>query len=259
MTDHSKAAMWGAMLKYYREKAGLSQSQLADLMVFSAGQVASVETGRRGLSEDFAVRADEATGADGALVHLFLKLYGHKAFLPGFEEFPDLERRASMIRGFESTLIPGLLQTEDYARIMLQLDGDEAVAARLARQAVLDRDKPPVVRFVIEEWVIRRPVGPKEVMYRQLEHIEEAITSGRAHVQVLRPGVLPDMHGSFALATVGGRTVGYVESTGFGRMLTDEEDVHWCETIWDRLLAEAMNSGDSLELIRRVKEELWNS
>lgn len=251
--------MWGAMLKHYRERAGLSQEQLAQQINYSSAQVASVETGRRKPSEELARLCDETTAAGGALALLFEMFLGHSGFKPGFQEWTELEREATMIRGWESRWVPGLLQTSDYMAVVLHSDGPQAVAVRRARQQILAKEQPPVVRFVIDEYVLRHPVGDARTMNGQLEYLEQVASEGVAYVQVVPAGALPGIGGGFALASVNGRTVGYEESTTHSTVLTEEHDLHQLEVIYDRLLGEADPPARSLERIQRLRNELWRS
>jgi transcriptional regulator with XRE-family HTH domain len=253
------ASAFGAMLKYFRQKAGLSQNQLAKLINYTSGTIASVETGRRNPSEDLVRRADEAVGADGALIFLYDKLVGLTGFRPGLEDWKKNEEKATLIRGFETTVIPGLLQTEEYARIILRREGAEAVADRIARQEILDKDDAPVVRLIIDEGALRRSAGNAGVMFRQLEHIEAMAAAGKVHVHVLPAGAMPELTGGFSLATVNGRAIGCEDTTTRTEVLTGEREVHDLELTWDRILAEADSPARSLERIRKIREELWKS
>lgn len=143
--------------------------------------------------------------------------------------------------------------------VILRVDGPEAVAARRARQRILTREQPPVARFVIDEYVLRHPVGDPSTMDGQLEHLEQVVADGLAHVQVVPVGALPDVVGAFALASVNGRTVAYEESTIRTRVLTEERDLHQLEVVYDRLLGEADAPARSLERIQRVRNDLWRS
>ena len=251
--------MWGAMLKHYRERAGLSQDKLAQQINYSSAQVASVETGRRRPSEELARLCDDATGAEGALTTLFGMFLGYSDFKPGFQEWVALEREATMIRGWDSRLVPGLLQTSGYMAVILRHGGEQAVTARRTRQRILTKETPPVVRFVIDEYVLRYPVGNATTMNEQLAHLEQVVAEGLAHVQVVPAGALPEIGSAFILGTVDGRTVGYEESTTHGTVFTGERDLHQMEVVYDRLLGEAEPPARSIERIQRVRDELWRT
>jgi len=253
------AAMWGAMLKHYREHVGFSQEKLAKEIAYSAAQVASIETGRRTASREFAKLCDTALKAGGALLRLHEMILSSAVLGITFRDWPEIERRAVMLRGFESTLVPSLLQIREYMEVVLQLDGPQAVEARMSRQLIFSEEHPPVVRYVIGEWVLCRPIGNTEIMRRQLEHIEAMADNGTVHVQVLPLHALPGINGAFSLATVDGRTVAYEESTTRVQILTQKEDLLRLEVIYDRLLAEAYIPAESLERLRIMKEKLWIS
>lgn len=254
----SPAAMWGAMLRHYREKVGLSQARLAETINFSDAQVASVETGRRTPSEDFAQLCDRATNADDALIRLFEMFLGRSGFMPGFEEWPKYERKATMLRGWESTLVPGLLQIPEYIEVILERNKID-IEARLSRQTVLARENRPEIRYVIDERVLRHRVGDAAIMSRQLAHLEQVVSEGLAHVQVKDSDVLPGTSGAFGLATVDGRTVGYEESTTQVWLVAGDQDIHRQEVVYHKLLAEAETPARSLERIRKIRKELWKN
>jgi hypothetical protein len=143
--------------------------------------------------------------------------------------------------------------------VILRQGGEQAIAARRARQRILTKEVPPVVRFVIDEYVLRYPVGDPRTMNGQLTHLEQVVTEGLAHVQVLPAGALPEIGGAFILGTVDGRPVGYEESTTHGTVFTGERDLHQMEVVYDRLLGEADPPARSIKRIQRVRNELWRS
>ena len=139
------AGVFGAELRYYRTRAGLSQKDLAALVHVSNDVISKIETGERPPAEDFPPRLDAVPELDtrGALTRLWDHLKkGQKQRLYGwFQEWADIEAQATVLRWYEPLVVPGLLQTEDYARAILSArpdgnlsDLDEQVAARLARQ-----------------------------------------------------------------------------------------------------------------------------
>jgi len=138
----SPLALFGAELRHYRTAAGLSQEQLGDRIGYSAALVGAVETARRMPTEDFTARCDvvEELGTGGALLRL--------------REWPSIEREALSLRTWELVLVPGLLQTPDYARAILRgalsdapdEDIEQQVDARMGRQQILARQDPPMLR-----------------------------------------------------------------------------------------------------------------
>jgi hypothetical protein len=147
--DHARTpeGVFGAELRYYRERAGLSQMELA------------------------------------ALVNAY----------PGwFTPWPDYEEQATTLRWYEPLVVPGVFQTEDYARAVLRTrvgdtdeEIDEIVAARIARQSIFSKEKPPTVWAVLDEGVLRRPVGGKHIMRAQLNRLAEAARLPNVVIQII--------------------------------------------------------------------------
>jgi transcriptional regulator with XRE-family HTH domain len=164
----SPLKVFGAMLRHYRVSAGMSQEQLGALLYCSGDLIGKIENGQRAPTEQFTAAcealADLKTG--GALMELreLLKHYLKERAFPGwFHDWPGNESHATALRTFELVAVPGLLQTEEYARAMLCTqvmasvdETDEMVAARMDRQAILSRDKPPMLWVLLDEGVLRR-------------------------------------------------------------------------------------------------------
>jgi hypothetical protein len=163
--------------------------------------------------------------------------------------------------------VPGLLQTDDYARAILRAgrprDTDEQierhVAARMARQAILGRKYPPLLWVVLDEAALRRPVGGCEVMRAQLVRLVEASASPHVVVQVL-PFDLGE-HAGMAGARVIVRLPGeddivYVEGPGSGQFIGTPEHVADCALRFDLLRATALSPDESVALIRRMIDDM---
>lgn len=139
-------------LRRFRHDRGLSQAQLAERINFSPGLISMVETLQRAPTADFTAACDAALDTGGALTNL-LPMIAREAYPKWFQSFVALEGEAKTIEGFEVQLVPGLLQTEEYARAVFQPDWpprdptelDERLKARLERQAILDRAEPPLI------------------------------------------------------------------------------------------------------------------
>jgi transcriptional regulator with XRE-family HTH domain len=161
MTDPSAnpLAFYAAELRRLRGIAGMTQEQLAEATTYSPSLVAAIETCRRIPSDDFSERADKALGTDGILSRL-QPLVEQTSVLPWFKDLVEVERRATEIRIYETYVIPGLLQTEDYARhvvsatrpVLTDEDVERAVALRMTRQEALYReDETPRLWVIIDE------------------------------------------------------------------------------------------------------------
>ncbi len=261
-------------LKYLRKAAGYTQDQLGTEIGYSGSLVAAIETCVRSPSEDFAARCDGVLKTGGALLRLLLRLkkqLNSLAFPSWFREWPPIEERATLLRAWELAGIPGLLQTEDYARAMLRGtmpdDTDdvieEKVTARLARQAVLTKDEPPLLRAIIAEAVLRFPVGDAKVMRELLAHLIEL--GRRPNIKILVVPLSAGPHvglpGAFTIATVedngANANVVYLDTASEGQITDHPEVVDQCVLKFDTLLAEALSPSASAELIAKVAEEQW--
>jgi hypothetical protein len=163
--------------------------------------------------------------------------------------------------------VPGLLQTEDYARSVLAVrpgvtdDGlAELVAARIERQAILSRDKPPRLWVVIDEAVLRRQAGGSKIMRDQLSHLADVAERPNVTIEVVPYSTGPHyaLSGAFAIADVDDTTrVAYVETVTEGFILESPAAVAEVALIFDTERAETLSRGASRDLIRTGAEELW--
>ncbi|WP_431931180.1 helix-turn-helix domain-containing protein [Micromonospora sp. RP3T] len=185
--------------------------------------------------------------------------------LSWFRPWADLEQDATSLRSYQPLLVPGLLQTEEYARAVLgtgallpPAEVEEIVASRIARQRVLDRDDPPQLVAVINEVVLRRPVGDGSVMAGQLRHL--AAVAEREHVQVrVIPADGPWHTGLAGRPFVLGRLpdgteLAYLDNQLRGQVVTDPVDVASLGRRWESVTGEALPRRRSIELIREVAE-----
>ena len=206
--DHSALALFAAELQAARARAGMSRDELAARINYSPSLVGMVESMRRVPRLDFAQRCDEALATTGT----FARLHEHLRTAPfpsWFRPFVQHEAEAAALRWYELSLVPGLLQTAGYARAVLctrvgatEDEIDQAVAARMERQAILDRDDPPLLWAVVDEAVARRPVGGTDVMRAQVEHLAEMAERTNVVVQVIprSAGAHEGLAGAFVIA-----------------------------------------------------------
>src|SRR5271169_5411977 len=193
------AGVFGAELRFYRTRADLSQKDLAARATVSHDVISKIETGERPPAEDFPPRLDVVPELDtrGALTRLWDHLNkGHKQRRYGwFQQWAGIEAQATVLRWYEPLVVPGLLQTEDYARAILSArpdgnldDLDEQVAARLARQAILGRTGAPQLWCILDEGVLHRAIGGSKVMRSQLHHLADVAEHPKTTIQVIRSG-----------------------------------------------------------------------
>jgi transcriptional regulator with XRE-family HTH domain len=259
--------VFGAELRHYRSQANLSQRDLAALANVSHDVISKIETGERPPAEDFPPRLDAIPDLDtrGELTRLWghLKKSHRQRSYGWFQPWANIEAEAKSLRWYEPLVVPGLLQTEDYARVILsarpggqQDDLDEQVAARLARQGVLDRAH---LWCVLDEGVLHRDVGGSKVMRTQLERLVAAAEYPKVTIQVI-PGAIAHagLLGHFVIADLDGKTpMVYLETAAEGQVTDSPSVVAHVALRFDRLRAEALPWGASRDLIRKVAEEVW--
>ncbi|MCX5013778.1 helix-turn-helix transcriptional regulator [Streptomyces sp. NBC_00555] len=254
---------YGYELRRLREGAGLKQSQLGDIIYCTGSLIGMVENGRRVPTRDFSERVDAALGTDGhfsRLVGLVLR-----SVLPTwFQAYAEMEARATFISTFQSQVVYGLLQTEAYAKALLSVEYsgrvDEIVAARLDRQRILAREIPPVLLVVLDEALLHRRVGGREVMREQLAHLLTFVDRPWVQLQVMpfSVGEHTGMTGSFNLLRFDSDPdLFYAESYDSGHMTANSQVIRERSVGYARLQADALSPEDSALLIARVMEERY--
>ncbi len=265
--NSSPLAFFGAELRRLRDKTGITQATLAEQTNYALATVSAFETGTRIPSQDFAERADKVFGTEGDLARL-QGLVEQVSVRPWFRDRVEVERRASEIREYDSYQIPGLLQTEDYARVIVSavrpaLPDDaieRAVALRMTRQQILepdddtplDQDHTPRLWVIIDESALYRAVGAPEIMQAQRDHL--AIMARRLNVTVqIIPNTGPTCAFGRAFAVLVARnnsSVVYFEDIGTARYVRDRDEVSRYLLVFDHLRASALDDSRSLKLIK---------
>ena len=257
-------ALFAGELRRARTALGLSQEALGQQINYSASLVAMVEQCRRMPRADFAERCDEVLGTGGLLGRI-REVMLQEALLPWFREWVAIEQEATTLYSYQPLVVPGLLQTEQYARALLKGAGrftddqiDRQVAARLERQHVLTRDEPPQFVSVLDEFVLRRPVGGPKVMREQLRHLIEVGRRPLTHLHVVPSGAgaYVGLNGAFVIATCqNGDEVAYLDNQLKGHIVGRAVDVLSLRQTWEAVRAEALPHRQSLDLIAKVAEE----
>jgi transcriptional regulator with XRE-family HTH domain len=269
----SPLGVFGRMLRYYRVKAGMSQSELCALVYCSDDLISKIEMGQRTPTQEFTAACDEVPELDtgGALTELREQLrdYLRQQVYPGwFHRWPEAEAEARALRWYEPLLVPGLVQTGDYARAVLrgaQVDAadeqiEEQVGARMQRQEVLIKKDPPHLWCVIDEGVLHRCIGDREIMHDQLIHLAEMSDRPRVSVQVVpfEAGARTGLLGAFIVADLDGvRDILYLETATVGQVVEVPSAVSKAAIVFDTLRSEALPRGTSRDLIMKVAEERW--
>lgn len=254
---------YGYELRRCREAAGLTQKQLGDILGYTASLVGQIETARKVPTLEFSERVDVALETGGLLSRLAVLVMRHQ--LPAwFQQVAELEVRAAEICSFQTQLIHGLLQTEDYVRAVLSAlddsDLDDRTAVRLARQRIFDKDEPPILWAVISEAALYQKIGGPNVMRGQLLKLLAFEKNPRINIQILpyEAGAHAGLTGSFTLFRCRrDPDIVYTEGYGSGHPTANPDTVQDCSLRYDHLQAAALSLRDSAELIRRVMEERY--
>ncbi|GAA3805463.1 helix-turn-helix transcriptional regulator [Sphaerisporangium flaviroseum] len=261
----SPLAFFASELRRIREEAGLTQEQLGELINYSSAQVSAVENSKRNPKKDFAEACDQALRTDGHFTRLWpmVRRAVHQASVRSYFE---LERDAICIENFQPINVPGLLQTEAYARALIRGacpgDGDDQieamVAERLERQKILRRDNAPRLFVVVDEAVLHRPVGGMDVMREQLDYLIGAADRPRITVQVIPStvGAYPGTNGPIVCVSFQDTPdVAYFDHAGGGQVVHRPDDVRRAAYLFGALRAEALPQSASIELIRKVMKQ----
>ncbi|MFI6265811.1 helix-turn-helix domain-containing protein [Micromonospora sp. NPDC051006] len=251
-----------AQLRRLRLNADLSQEEFGKLVHFSGSQVSAVELGQRPLDRFFLKRADEVLGTGGLLTSL-LKLAERDGQPSWFRPWLEAERQAQQLRCYQPSLVPGLLQTENYARALIRCDdtiSDDEVERRLAvrmdRQSIFVQPDPPKFVAVIEESVLRRADEAfRGLMIQQLDHLIGC--AERPHISVHLIPIEISVHvglvGPFVLGRGSdGGWVGHLETQLGGVVVDKDEDLAILLSRWESVRSEALPRRQSVELMKEV-------
>lgn len=243
----------------------MTQEELSQRAVMSRTHIAHIEAGRRRPDVEDARRLDQVLGTDG-FFERFLPTLDGKKVAEHFKEALEFEGRATVIKEYAPSLVPGLLQTKAYAYEVLGSgfprknddERDKLVATRLERARILDTFHSPEVCFLLDEAVLRRLVGGPAVMCEQLCHIAELGESRRIRVHVLpySVGAHALQAGFLSLMWFDDLPpIAYAEGVNSGRVLELPSMVRGCQELYDQALGDALSHRESLDLLRSVAED----
>ncbi|MEV8595039.1 helix-turn-helix transcriptional regulator [Streptomyces sp. NPDC052012] len=263
-TGVTTAAVFGEVLKHFREATGLTQEALAAQIPCDRSHVARVEAGTRVPTDTFAKSCDELLGTGGVL----LRLWGRIDWYPQVEHPDWFRRRAEMdavavsLREYQERVIPGLLQTEDYARALFSrlVSGDELeerVRARLSRQQRLWAEAGPLYVVVLDESCLRNIVAGHAVMRDQCAHLLDVGRRPNVRIQVApsdRIGLVRPSGSMSLIRLPGGHEWVYSESLDRGHFNDDPAVFSRHSQTYDVLRADALSAPESAALISDLME-----
>jgi transcriptional regulator with XRE-family HTH domain len=249
----------------WRDHRGLTQEELAAQINYSPSTVAMIETAHRQPRPEFIDACDKVMDTGGALRRLYKELLIRESIPDFMNRWLGIEEKASGLNTFQLTFMPGLLQTEEYARAVLRLglptSGEEEIdaltLARLERKKILTSKKPPMYVAILDEGVIRRVIGGAEIMRNQVEHLIEMCELPHVKVQIvpMEVGGYAGFGGPFTLATLDGEEVAFLDNTLSGHVVEDPEHVAVIKNRWESLRAEALPRSASLKLMKEVASQ----
>ncbi|RLV09889.1 transcriptional regulator [Streptomyces griseocarneus] len=265
----------GAELRKLREAAGMSGEDAAEALECGQAKISRIETGTNGI-RPFELRGLlRAYGVtDPALIDSLVDLaregrrqgwWNHYAgSFPGIADLAHLESKAVTVQVWQTVLVPGLLQTPGYMRALFRggrhgyddAEADRCVAARTARQAVLDKPDAPELTALVYEAALRCPVGGPDVMRDQLRHLAERAGGERVRLRVLPfdTGEHGGLDGPFVIygLLASGMDVVMADSLTGAAHLDQDEEVRRYRALFDSLASRALPPAASVELIERL-------
>jgi DNA-binding transcriptional regulator YiaG len=261
-------AVFGQMMRFYRERAGLSRIDLGGRIGMSESTIISYETGWRVPQRDNVVLIDAIPGmqTNGALTKLWDELEEGMTYQILPAEIQDwyemVQARAATLRCYEQLLVPGLLQTEDYMRTIISTQFgitskriEEQVTAQLKRQGILLRDKPPVLWVIIDEIVLHHLVGCPHVMLEQINRLAEAARQPYIRVEVIPASTITreGLNGSFIIADFADEpSIGRVQTAVGSQLFKDRENMASLDLTWSILRGETLPRSASLAVIEEA-------
>lgn len=273
----------GAELRALRAGAGLTSGEAARLVGWHQSKVSRIETGASGVKPaDVRLLLDAYAVRDSQLRDLLMMLAGsddgderqhwwhaYRGVLPPtYRDFISLESQATAMRTLETSVVPGLLQTPEYARAVTRaaVDGldddrlDALVEVRLARQDVLRADPPLELHAVLDEAVLRREVGGPEVMARQLERLSRAARLPQVRLQVLpfAAGAHIGITGPFVIFSFSNTSdldVVVLDHLTSSHHLERKEDLEAYTEAFNSLRYHALSIEDSLDFIAALRHD----
>ncbi|WP_327402663.1 helix-turn-helix domain-containing protein [Streptomyces sp. NBC_01288] len=254
---------FGYECRRLREAASLTLEGLGKILYCTGSLIGQIETAQKVPTRNFAERLDAAFMTDGSFTRMIGMVL--RSQLPNwFQAYADMEAKAAYISTYQCQLVYGLLQTPEYAAALLAVDEpdkvEEMVSARMERQRILDKKQPPAVWVILDESVLFRMVGDREVMRKQLARLVSFRDNPWVNIQVLpfSVGAHTGMMGSFTLLRFDDDPdIHYSEGYDQGHMTANPDVIRERSVGYARLQAAALSVEDSADLIARVMEERY--
>ncbi|WP_439675007.1 helix-turn-helix domain-containing protein [Embleya sp. MST-111070] len=259
--------LYGCELRRLRKSAGVSPEDVSEAGHCTPSLLFMIERGERRPSTDFTRAVDPLVGAEGLLLRIHRLIEQEAMGSPSwFKGYLNAERSAKRLRFFDVQALPGLMQTEAYARALFEaarpldvarMPIEDRIADRMARREILTRSDPPQVWVVVTEAAVRgvsglRPDNARE----QIAHLIDVAHLPNCVIQILAVGVHACMNGSFVLLTTPHRgESAYVETMDRGSLLHRESEVHEYERRYDLVKSVSLSPAESLKWLNELLME----
>lgn len=253
-------------IRLARETKGMSATALGKAVFVSESLVRAWESGRYIPKPDQIDDLEKVLGTSGVIRRMAEDLVNNEAVPEFMGKWLTVERGARILLTYEPMLIPGLLQTDDYAREVIVNSGrlvndvDERVRARINRQDILSEENDMTFVVIVDEGVLNRAVVSPEVMREQLLHVREVARQPNVHLFVVPDtvGAYPGCAGGFVIASIDGRDVVYIDDAFSGDILESVEDVTTMKRVWENIRLEAVSGDQSMALLEKAIEKWEN-
>ncbi|MGH2400171.1 MAG: helix-turn-helix domain-containing protein [bacterium] len=248
--------LWGKEFARAREDAGLSQSVLAKDAYLSQSLIGMWETGQRTPKSADLERCEERLGSNGRLAWSLANWVPREVAHEWLDKWIWIEENARQLLSFETTVVPGLLQTEEYTRVVLRDEGQ--VSRRLERQGILDSESPPMLIVVLAQSVLSQQVGDAKTMHDQLQHLLNMAEHENVIVHIVPPDAraCAIFTGPFVIASFDeGNEAAYVDDQLRGRVVEHPEDIAMLRRTFELIRGDALSGRQSTDFIREAMEQ----
>ncbi|MFE2354572.1 Scr1 family TA system antitoxin-like transcriptional regulator [Streptomyces parvulus] len=255
---------FGAVVQGFRKRAGMTQEELAERVRYSVQTVASVEQGRRFPTAEYVRRAEDVLDAGGILSGAVRHLSRQPGLASWFRQWARLEAAAVSLHTYECRLVPGLLQTEAYARTLFENQlpplSDEQIeaqwVARAERQKLLRERPNTAFSFIVEEHLFVRRTGGADVTQQLIDHVLRLAALRNVEVQVMP--LVRTAHAGLdgpmqLLETPENRWFAYNEGQRGGLFVSDPKEVSVLQMRYARMRSQALSLEDSLGLLQEMR------
>ncbi|MGR3933123.1 helix-turn-helix domain-containing protein [Streptomyces sp. BRA346] len=258
---------FGAIVKVFRERAGYTQEQLAPLLQYSVQTQASIEQGRRFPQREYVDRAEDVLDAFGVLRAAAKCLVRKPGLAAWFRQWAGLEELAISLCTYECRVVPGLLQTEAYARAVFRERvpplADEQIeiqlVARKERQRLLKERPNTAFSFIVEEVLFRRCTGGVETARELIDHVLECAKLRNVEIQLMP--IVQEHHAGLdgsiqLLETADNEWFGYSEGQRSGQLISERKEVSVLQMRYAKLRSQALTPEDSVSLLKQIRGAL---